>query len=747
MSDPPADLTISLREVISARMDDKLKHELGQRFSAVQLQMDQRFESFDKLNSALAELTTRKVNDLREMLNERYATQTKALDAAFLAQQTAMKCVEASTPVLCADLIWRPAGSLLPGDELIAFDEETSPGIRGRSFRRAVVTGNALAQDELLLISTPLGAVKCNPAHPWLVKDRNNKLAWRRADQIKPGSVVTHLVDVWEVDQTWEGGWLAGMYDGEGCLNFDPEGNSPRLEIAQVSGPIADRLLLAIKERLGKEPDQGYVTPGKYYPNAQGCHHYGVRRRADVMKLLGVIRPSRLLEKADQVWEGHSTSGRGCPVTVISVEPAGTGTIASLSTSTGTYIAGGYAMHNTAFDAADKAVAAALQSAEKAVVKAETAAEKRFECVSSDTMILCADLIWRPAADLLPGDELIAFDEESPDRRGRRFRKSVVTANSLERDVLMRVVTPLGSVRCNYQHPWLTKRKAGHKDYDRWRWINTEDLLPGDEIMHAVDVWDMDRSWEAGWLAGMYDGEGCLSHHANGTTSQLSMAQRESETSEYMIKLLSERVASGNAYRVEGAENRQPMWHFVVSAHADVMKMLGSVRPPRLLTNSERVWEGKPLGGKHRTTVVAAVESAGTGMIARLSTSTHTYIAAGFAMHNSVNEFRAQLSDQAATFVSRQEFETVRAALIDKFDTATEQNALDIVRLGSRLDRGEGVKSGETETISRGLATADVDQNATYYKQYGSRSQISLVIAGFSGVISFVAVLLVLLHH
>lgn len=39
----------------------------------------------------LREHTNVQINDLRTMLDERYATQTKALDAAFLAQQTAMQ--------------------------------------------------------------------------------------------------------------------------------------------------------------------------------------------------------------------------------------------------------------------------------------------------------------------------------------------------------------------------------------------------------------------------------------------------------------------------------------------------------------------------------------------------------------------------------------------------------------------------------------------------------------------------------
>jgi hypothetical protein len=76
----------------------------------------------------------------------------------------------------------------------------------------------------------------------------------------------------------------------------------------------------------------------------------------------------------------------------------GTGLIASLSTSTKTYIANGFAVHNTkaldaaflaqqaavatSFDASEKAMAAALLAAKEAVEKANVANDKRFDSVN-----------------------------------------------------------------------------------------------------------------------------------------------------------------------------------------------------------------------------------------------------------------------------------------------------------------------------------------------------------------------------
>jgi hypothetical protein len=175
------------------------------------------------------------------------------------------------------------------------------------------------------------------------------------------------------------------MFDGEGWLTFAPGDASVRMGIAQSDGPTTDALLLTIKERLGRAPASTYVEPGRYH-NTKGVNRYQISQRADVMKFLGSIRPPRLMVNADRVWEGRGIAGDGRITTVTSVKPIGVGTIASLTTSTATYIGGGFAMHNTAMrtalEAAEKAVATALTSAEKAVAKAEVAADKRFESVN-----------------------------------------------------------------------------------------------------------------------------------------------------------------------------------------------------------------------------------------------------------------------------------------------------------------------------------------------------------------------------
>lgn len=333
-----------------------------------------------------------------------------------------------------------------------------------------------------------------------------------------------------------------------------------------------------------------------------------------------------------------------------------------------------------ALQAQEKAVAAALIASEKAVLKAEAATESRFSCVAADTPILCADLIWRKAGDLKVGDELIGCDEESLDAEGRRFQRAVVTDYELDNEALLVVSTIHGAVRCTPTHPWLVRytgsRRPGTAVGQKvgvWHWVEAQFLQPGDLVMHALTPWEVDRSWEAGWLAGLFDGEGCLSVRKTksaelsvsqnvarpGASSLMVLSQRESDTATRIGRSLKERF--GDLFHVytrnTDSRQHQPHMHFTVCKRPDILTVLGTVRPPRLLAKADQVWEDRKLGTHGCAVTVASIEDAGIGLIARMATSTKTYIANGFAAHNSVNEFRNTLADQATTFMPRVEAE------------------------------------------------------------------------------------------
>ena len=71
----------------------------------------------------------------------------------------------------------------------------------------------------------------------------------------------------------------------------------------------------------------------------------------------------------------------------------------------------------------------------------------------------------------------------------------------------------------------------------------------------------------------------------------------------------------------------------------------------------------------------------------------------------SVNEFRQTLTDQATTFMGRNEYLTAHQGLVDKQDAAdkrvTERLSAMELRLSTRLERGEGADAGTSAGSAR----------------------------------------------
>jgi hypothetical protein len=139
-----------------------------------------------------------------------------------------------------------------------------------------------------------------------------------------------------------------------------------------------------------------------------------------------------------------------------------------------------------------------------------------FFCLAPDERILTSDLRWVPCGELREGDGLLAFDEYPADgQRCRRWRYGTVTRSEPAVAECVRVHLEDGtSVVCTSDHPWLANRYQGPSA--KAEWIRADRLLERPWVVRLVDTWDQDRSYEAGWLAGIFDGEGSI--HLNGST-------------------------------------------------------------------------------------------------------------------------------------------------------------------------------------------------------------------------------------
>ena len=263
---------------------------------------------------------------------------------------TYKRCVEKSTLVLCDDFQWREAGELKVGQGLITFDE-TKEGI-SRYIRLGKVLHNSVEKASCVGIKLESGQViYCTPDHSFLVKMAGNDLHWREAKDLqstkKGGSVYLPKVfgDVWEVDRSYEAGYLAAAFDGEGChdrtngMNFVQCDNS---------------MLARVKEYLDLK-GISYTHTVKSNPSPEtrkDCHSIRFHGFKEMVRFMGELDLTRLKDKFTDYLHREDVQQRmRCsPEDYVKVEEVfevGQMDVAVLETSTKTHFTAGFPSHNT----------------------------------------------------------------------------------------------------------------------------------------------------------------------------------------------------------------------------------------------------------------------------------------------------------------------------------------------------------------------------------------------------------------
>lgn len=259
-------------------------------------------------------------------------------------------CLTRNHLMLTADLKWIRAGDVTEETQLLAFDEE-GQGVKsnGHVMRRKWQIANVIdsfpLRAECARVHLETGeSITCTVDHPWLVKRARKGMTWVEAKDLirysdRPERVLRQL-EPWTQKTSYEAGWLAGMYDGEGSLSFGLHG-SPNLLLTQNEGFTAD----LIAQRLAS---LGYSAT--QYRRSRDRHSlidfYIPGGFPETLKVLGELRPERLIKKLNDGFVENRTI-QPWPVQVVAVEPVGIKTIQSIKTSTGTYIGEGFLMHNT----------------------------------------------------------------------------------------------------------------------------------------------------------------------------------------------------------------------------------------------------------------------------------------------------------------------------------------------------------------------------------------------------------------
>jgi hypothetical protein len=259
------------------------------------------------------------------------------------------------------------------------------------------------------------------------------------------------------------------------------------------------------------------------------------------------------------------------------------------------------------------------------------------DCIAPNTKILTADLKWKKASEIKVGDELIGCDEEpstAKKNKCRWLRKvKVEKAYPLVRPSV-RIVTDKGVVECSESHRWLA---TDHRN-NRFSWMFAGEIKPGDKIAYTFAPWKEDDSRGAGYLAGIFDGEGWSTKYGIGFG--------QGEHNSIVMKAASEILAEkGFDFNIQTAKK---LWRNQKSptlslnlkgGRAEFLRLIGQIRPPRLLATSEKLWVGKLLNNKgEKSATVLSVEKIGDAEVIALKTDHQTFIADGFVSHNCTNE-------------------------------------------------------------------------------------------------------------
>ncbi len=155
-------------------------------------------------------------------------------------------CLAPDTPVLYADMVWRPIGEARVGDALVGFDENAPPG-GFRKIRPAVVEAVVWSRQPVRRLITMHAEVITTANHRWL---RSKSAKWPTTDRLLVGRPLRQLgvTPLLPESEDYRAGYLAGMTLGDGTMRYQPGQRSDKLGWPQAYWRVA----LKDEEPLGR---------------------------------------------------------------------------------------------------------------------------------------------------------------------------------------------------------------------------------------------------------------------------------------------------------------------------------------------------------------------------------------------------------------------------------------------------------------------------------------------------------------
>jgi hypothetical protein len=268
-----------------------------------------------------------------------------------------MFCNPPEAPVWMADLSFKRIGDIQVGDRVIGWERtqiaRPTVGTPRRSLCYADVTNIAARRAPLVKVTMQSGrSFRCTPDHRWLNSYWSPSTRYG-SEWITPavGRSLLHVIDYrhvydWTLEQQRDVGWLAGIYDGEGSgIYLASQSLKNATVVSEIDRVLAD-LGIPHNRKVGKSKMVQWVLSGG---------------RQSYLDFLLAVRPMRRSSLAPCIvgfrWRSRR-SGRG-PRAEIGVrrfghrdrivaveEIAGEHEVVSMTTTSGNYVAWGYASRN-----------------------------------------------------------------------------------------------------------------------------------------------------------------------------------------------------------------------------------------------------------------------------------------------------------------------------------------------------------------------------------------------------------------
>lgn len=264
--------------------------------------------------------------------------------------------------------------------------------------------------------------------------------------------------------------------------------------------------------------------------------------------------------------------------------------------------------------------------------------EKALYCVDPSTPVLREDLQWVPAGEIRTGDKLVAFDEEIV---GGKFRTATVLAAKERISSRLRVTTSFGDILVTPDHRFVVRRHQGTangRPVYRRAWAEARSLQPGiDEIVSVGAPWSPPGTYEAGYLSGLIDGEGCLTFTAqsNGAKSMMSRLFFSQKPGSVMDK--AKEIAKSLGFEMAESVGVNANILHVRGGFTEQLRFLGMLRPLRLLEHPQfnQLWESRAMRQVTLPSAhVLSVASTLDGPVSVIQTSTGTLLTGGLLSHN-----------------------------------------------------------------------------------------------------------------